>query len=109
MTLQAAKVRYRVDPGDVPEGKAARRLHLTVGQFREALSRLLERGFPPADPDTAMFDLEAIDAWRRSRHPHLLCISPIASTRGKAHDAPNSSMGDRFREAQERRRRDRAA
>lgn len=23
---------------------------------------------PPADPDTGMFDLEAIDAWRRARH-----------------------------------------
>jgi len=109
MTPLASAVRYRVDPGDVPEEKAARRLHLTVAQFRDALPRLLERGFPPADPDTGMFDLEAIDAWRRARHPRLLSVSPVAEASSRAQLASTSSMGDRFREAQERKRRDRAA
>jgi len=66
--IEAAQIRYRVDPGDVPPEKAARRLHLSPERFNELLPRLLARGFPPADPDTCMYDLEAIDAWRRARH-----------------------------------------
>jgi hypothetical protein len=62
-------VRFRVDPGDVPPEKAARRLHLTLTEFLEKLPRLRARGFPAPDPDTGMFDLEAIDAWRRARNP----------------------------------------
>jgi hypothetical protein len=64
-------IRYRVDPGDVPPEKAALRLGLRLDQFNEMLPRLLARGFPSADPDTGFFDLDAIDAWRRSRHHHL--------------------------------------
>ena len=64
-------MRFHVDPGDVPPEKAARRLGVTLADFQAALPRLLERGFPEADPDTGNFDLEAIDAWRRRRHPHL--------------------------------------
>lgn len=63
-----AQVRYRVDPADVPAEKAARRLHLTPQQFRELLPNLMLRGFPAADPDTGMFDLDEIDRWRRLRH-----------------------------------------
>src|SRR5215467_14646181 len=63
-----AEMRYRVDPGDVPPEKAARRLHLTLARFNELLPNLVKRGFPEADPDTGMFDLDAIDLWRKSRH-----------------------------------------
>jgi hypothetical protein len=63
-----SEIRFRVDPGDVPAEKAARRLHLSVERFQELLPRLVARGFPAADPDTGMYDLEAIDFWRRSRH-----------------------------------------
>src|SRR5215831_11497577 len=63
-----AEMRYRVDPGDVPPEKAARRLHLTLARFNELLPNLVKRGFPEPDPDTGMFDLDAIDLWRRSRH-----------------------------------------
>jgi hypothetical protein len=66
--IEAAQIRYRVDPGDVPPEKAARRLHLTLEHFQELLPRLLARGFPAADVDTGMYDLEAIDSWRRNRH-----------------------------------------
>jgi hypothetical protein len=62
---------FRVQPGDAPADIAARRLGLTMERFVEVLPRLLARGFPPADPDTGNFDLEAIDVWRRSRHMHL--------------------------------------
>ena len=64
-----ASIRYRVDPRDVPAAKAARRLHLTLAEFERLLPELTARGFPTADPTTGMYDLDAIDAWRRARHP----------------------------------------
>lgn len=64
-------LRYRVDPADVSPEKAARRLGLALSEFEARLPRLLSRGFPPPDPDTGNYDLEAIDRWRRRRHPHL--------------------------------------
>lgn len=88
-------VRFRVEPGDVPPEKAARRLHLTVEQFNEVLPRLLARGFPPADPDTQMFDLEAIDQWRRLRSAALFGLTPPPATEQSA-AASSSGMGDRF-------------
>lgn len=67
-------MRFRLPPGgDVPPDVAARRLGLSLRQFIEALPRLRERRppFPDADPDTGNYDLDAIDAWRRARYPHL--------------------------------------
>jgi hypothetical protein len=58
---------------------------LSLGAFREALPELVSRGFPEADETTGNFDLDAIDAWRRARHPHHfsdhldLCESPPKS------------------------------
>jgi hypothetical protein len=99
----ASKIRYRVDPGDIPEEKAARRLGLSVDQFREKLPRLLLRQFPKPDPDTGLFDLDAIDLWRRSRNPVLYGLTPLQPD----HQPESSqSMGDRFVEAKERRRHD---
>src|SRR2546428_620442 len=74
--MQHSRIRYRVDPADVPPEKAARRLHLTLSQFEQVLQELLERGFPPADPTTGMFDLDAIDQWRRRRHRGLVDVEP---------------------------------
>ena len=74
-------VRFRVDPGDVPADKAARRLHLTLTEFQEKLPRLVKRGFPPADSDTGMFDLEAIDEWRRARNPQLFGLTTAEKPR----------------------------
>lgn len=65
------RIRHRIDPGDVPPALAARRLGLTETQFLAMLPELSIRGFPPPDPTTGMFDLDAIDAWRRARNPHL--------------------------------------
>jgi hypothetical protein len=58
-------LRFRVDPGDVPPEKAARRLHLTLAEFREKLPRLLERGFPAPDP--TLFSLTAPSGARDAR------------------------------------------
>jgi hypothetical protein len=57
--------------GDVPPITAARRLGLTLDAFLEKLPLLLEHGFPPPDPITGNYDLDAIDRWRRRRHPLL--------------------------------------
>lgn len=91
-----SEVRFRVDPADVPPEKAARRLHLTLERFNELLPRLLARGFPPADPDTGCFALEAIDQWRRLRTPQLFGLTAPPSTEqiGTAPEAGN--LGDRF-------------
>ena len=65
--------RFRLLPGgDVPANIAARRMGMTSeAAFLAALPNLTARGFPKPDPDTGNFDLDAIDAWRSSRHPHL--------------------------------------
>jgi hypothetical protein len=98
--LRAAEIRFRVDPADVPADKAARRLHLTVERFKEVLPNLLARGFPAADPDTGMFDLEAIDQWRKSRHGQK---SGLTSTPASQQPTPEQSgMVDRFVAAKER-------
>jgi hypothetical protein len=105
MTLETSKIRYRVDPGDVPPEKAARRLHLTVDEFNERLPNLLARGFPSADPDTGMYDLEAIDRWRKLRSPALFGLTPAtAVAQAVAIQSVTDAMGDRFIEAKERRR-----
>jgi hypothetical protein len=87
--LRAAEIRFRVDPADVPAEKAARRLHLTVEQFNEVLPNLLKRGFPAAVPDTGMYDLEAIDLWRRSRHG-------LASPGQTAQPSPPRRFGEKL-------------
>lgn len=66
-----ARLRYSIEPRDISPEKAARRLGLELPAFRDLLPRLLSRGFPPPDLDTGNFDLDAIDAWRASRHRRL--------------------------------------
>ena len=78
------RLRYRVDPGDVPASKAARRLHLTEAEFTELLPDLIERGFPRPDQTTGMFDLDAIDAWRQGRYPHLFLTNPAQAKDARA-------------------------
>jgi hypothetical protein len=77
----SSRIRFPVDPGDVPPEKAARRLHLTLAEFQEKLPALLQRGFPPPDVTTGMFDLQAIDAWRRGRFPYLFRLTETADAR----------------------------
>lgn len=76
-------LRFKLPPGgDVPPVAAARRLGLSLDAFKEALTELKQRGFPPPDPSTGNYDLDAIDAWRRTRYPHLfsdrLTLAPTA-------------------------------
>lgn len=64
---QPSRVRYSVDPRDVPSAKAARRLHLSEAEFQALLPRLFARGFPPPDADTGHYDLKKIDEWMDNR------------------------------------------
>jgi hypothetical protein len=100
MPLQPNQIRFRVDPADVPEEKAARRLHLTAGQFRQKLPELLKRGFPPADPTTGMYDLDAVDLWRRSRNARVSEFGGITAL-PRADAARSSARQDRRREGAE--------
>jgi hypothetical protein len=100
LMLKPRQIRFRVDAGDAPPEKAARRLHLTEAQFAEVLPRLLLRGFPAADPDTGMFDLDAIDAWRKRRPPALFGLTDAIL---KAEPAPPNDMVERFQLAREAR------
>ena len=64
--------RFRLLPGgDAPTIIAAQRMGMALEAFKDALPNLIARGFPKPDPDTGNFDIDAIDAWRRMRHPHL--------------------------------------
>jgi hypothetical protein len=97
--LRAPDIRHRVDPGDVPPEKAARRMCLTLERFNELLPQLLARGFPPADPTTGMFDLEAIDLWRKLRNRPLLDLAGLTSAAPVAQPLTQTrpgAMGDRF-------------
>lgn len=69
-------LRFQVEPRDVPAHAAARRMGLTESEFRQQLPLLEARGFPPADPTTGHFDLDAIDEWRKRRHPKLFLTAP---------------------------------
>ena len=74
-------MRFRVEPRDVPPDAAARRLGLTLDVFRDALPRLIARGFPAPDPDTGNLDLVAIDAWCDARHGHLFGATATVGAR----------------------------
>jgi len=87
-------MRYKLPPGgDCPPEAAARRIWLTLERFREKLPDLLERGFPRADPTTGNFDIDAIDAWRRRRFPHLFQenLTPAVTARN-ANDVIRAKM-----------------
>lgn len=74
-------MRFKLPPGgDVPPVVAARRLGLSLEQFNAVLPGLMERRFPPADPNTGNYDLDAIDAWRRARYPHLFANDLTATS-----------------------------
>ena len=79
-------LRFKLPPGgDVPPVVAARRLGLSLDQFKQALPGLLARAppFPAPDPSTGNYDLDAIDAWRRARYPQLFpdCLTVTGSAR----------------------------
>lgn len=106
--LRAPDIRFRVEPGDVPAEKVARRLHLSPSAFEQLKPRLFMRGFPRPDPDTEMYDLEAIDRWRHGRHPAQFPELTSAATHPTP-EPPAKTPGDLAREGHERRRQERLA
>lgn len=66
-------MRYKIAPGtgDCPPIAAARVLFLSLDDFNAKLPDLLARGFPPADPTTGNYDMDAINVWRRDRNKQL--------------------------------------
>lgn len=82
--------------GDCPPAAAARRIWLSVQEFEAKLPELLARGFPRADPTTGNYDLDAIDAWRRSRYPQLFRdqLTPLSPARNAA-DVVRARLGER--------------
>jgi hypothetical protein len=77
-------MRHRREAGDVPPIMAAYHMGCaSLAEFEQKLPALLGRGFPAPDETTGNFDLDAIKAWRRSRHPQLfpsdrLLVGPTA-------------------------------
>jgi len=65
--MTGARIRYPIDPRDIPAEKVARRLHLTLAEFLSLKERLFARGFPRPDPDTGNFDSVAIERWMDAR------------------------------------------
>ena len=61
------RIRFPVDPRDIPSEKVARRLHLTLSEFEALKERLYARNFPMPDPDTGNFDSVAIERWMDAR------------------------------------------
>lgn len=84
-------LRFHIEPLDVPAHAAARRLGLSLAAFTLALDDLISRGFPAADPTTGNYDIEAIDAWRHSRHS--------GAAPATAQDARNPAVKAKMREA----------
>ncbi len=57
--------------GDVPASAVAARLGLPLDDFEMQQDALAARGFPPADPTTGCYCIEAVDRWRLQRHAPL--------------------------------------
>lgn len=73
------KQRFKLPPGgDVSPTAAARRLGLSLAEFRAKLPELQQRKppFPLADPTTGNYALEEIDEWRKVRHAQVNLTSP---------------------------------
>lgn len=65
--IRHTSIRCPVDPRDVPQAKAARRLGMSEAEFVEKREALFARGFPRPDPTTDRYDLKAVDAWMDQR------------------------------------------
>lgn len=89
-------MRYKLAPGsgDCPPIAAARVLWLTLEEFQAKLPELQIRGFPAPDLTTGNFDMDAINAWRKSRFPHLFSatVLTLAPTARNASDVVRSRL-----------------
>jgi hypothetical protein len=61
--MAAGGIRFKVQPRLAPAAVAARRLGLSVDDFRAKVGELRLIGFPAPCSVTGNFDLVAIDAW----------------------------------------------
>jgi hypothetical protein len=84
------------DRGDVPAAVVARRLGLSLADFEARHAELLKRDFPPADPTTGNYAIEAVDRWRLSRHKRLfpeLLAAPAAINAAAVFDERLRGLG----------------
>lgn len=73
--------------GDITPAEAAEQMRLSPSAFTHCLPSLLDRGFPPPDPTTGNFALDAIEVWRQARHPRLFPTAPVLTVVPKLRDA----------------------
>jgi hypothetical protein len=83
MTRRARKI----EPGDITPAEAAEQMRLSLAAFSHCLPSLLDRGFPPADPTTGNYALDAIVVWRQARFPKLFPTAPVLTVVPKLRDA----------------------
>jgi hypothetical protein len=77
----------KIEPGDITPAEAGAAMGLTLAQFNHCLPGLLDRGFPPPDPTTGNYALDAISVWRRSRFPRIFPNTPNLTVVPKPRDA----------------------
>jgi hypothetical protein len=80
-------VRKKIETGDITPAEAADQMRLTLAAFTVCLPSLLDRGFPPADPTTGNYALDAITVWRQARFGRLFPAAPRLTMVAKARDA----------------------
>lgn len=80
--------------GDVSAARVAELLGLSLADFQSRLPALAERGFPPPDPTTEHYCIEAVDRWRLLRSPRL--FPELTTAPGAAHAA--TVFEDRLRQ-----------
>jgi hypothetical protein len=72
------------DRGDIAASAVATLMGLSTAEFESLLPELNRRGFPLPDATTGRYCVEAVDRWRRARHPTLF---PELTTSTSAVDA----------------------
>jgi hypothetical protein len=77
----------KIELGDIAPVEAARYMGLSLAQFMFTLPALLDRGFPPADPTTGNFALDAITVWRQARFKRLFPTAPQLTAIPQLRDA----------------------
>jgi hypothetical protein len=77
----------KLEPGDITPAEAAGQMRLTLAAFDACLPSLLDRGFPPADPTTGNYALDAITIWRQARFSRLFPSAPRLTMAAKPRDA----------------------
>lgn len=77
----------KIETGDITPAEAADQMRLSLTAFCHCLPSLLDRGFPPADPTTGNYALDAIIVWRQTRFPNLFPAAPVLTLAPKLRDA----------------------